>query len=67
MDNQQQIMDKNALYARGYTISGAARALCISANHLSCVLRGERKSAILMQRLLKLPLRPLRLREKLTN
>lgn len=56
-------MDKNSLYARGYTITQAAKTLHVSVNHVACVLRGERKSDSLMRRLTALPQRSLRLRE----
>ena len=32
-------MNKNLLYARGYTITQAAKALHVSVNHVACVLR----------------------------
>lgn len=61
---KQDILTKEMLYRRGYTISAAARLTGISAGHLNQVLNGKRKSSNLMRKIQSLPPRPLVLREK---
>lgn len=60
-------MNSNQLYARGYTIRQAAKALNVSPIHVSYVLRGMRQSKSLMTRLEALPPRRLTLREVLSK
>lgn len=55
---------RTILIERGYTISAAARACGVSANHLSLVARGQRTSKVLLEKIAKLPKKPLVLREK---
>ncbi len=54
----------NDLYRKGYTVAAAARIVGCSTQHLSAVLKGERRSSRLMQEVGKLPVRKLVLREK---
>lgn len=57
-------MTKAELYQKGWTIRAAARALGVSANHISLVLRGERSSQKLEAQLQALPVKTLVLRER---
>jgi len=60
-------MTMQDLYRKGWTIRGAARALGVSANHISLVLRGERRSQRLESRLQALPQKVLNLRERVAG
>ena len=53
------------LFAKGYTQSSAARRIGYSKGHVHLVLKGERESPEVINRLLALPPRPLILRERL--
>jgi len=64
---QADTITKNWLYSHGYTIAGAARIIGRSAAHVNMVLNGKRESLAVLRELRKLPVRPLRLREKLTH
>ena len=67
MKTQGNTITKNWLYSHGYTIAGAARIIGRSAAHVNMVLNGKRESLAVIRELSKLPVRPLRLREKLTH
>lgn len=64
---QADTITKNWLYSHGYTIAGAARIIGRSAAHVNMVLNGRRESKAVTEDLKKLPLRPLRLRERITH
>lgn len=67
MTTQAETIDRSWLYARGYTISQAARHIKRSIAHVHRVVNGERESKAVTEDLKKLPLRPLRLRESFPN
>ena len=60
-------MNANTLYAKGWTIRQAARKLNVSYSHLAYVLRGQRVSITLVDKLRAVPERPLNLRERVTH
>lgn len=64
---QAQTIDKNWLYAQGWTIRQAARKLRRSPQHIAEVLKGARKSDPLIRKLQNLPARPLQFRERITH
>lgn len=57
-----QTISTNELYAKGWTIRQASKAIGRSYSHVAYVLRGERKSAAITRALLALPQRGLSLR-----
>lgn len=67
MNLQAQTMTASDLFNKGYTISAAARAIRRSKTHVYYVVTGKRISASVLDELKRLPIRPLRLREKLTH
>lgn len=64
---QDQTIDKNWLYAQGWTIRQAARKLGRSPQHIAEVLKGTRRSEPLLRKIKKLPLRSLSWREHITH
>lgn len=64
MNTQEKRISKAQLYAKGWTISAAARRLGRAAAHVNMVVNGQRRSAVLVSLLWGLPDRPLTLREK---
>lgn len=60
---QDETISVKWLYLKGYTISGAARRIGRSHQHVSAVLRGVRKSAKVVEALAALPQYSLHLRE----
>lgn len=63
---QAEIPSRNWLYARGYTLRQAARAVHCTPGHLSRVISGERESSTLGAKLRALPKRALNMRERVT-
>lgn len=55
MNNTQVKVTAENLWAKGYSIRAAAKAVCRSAPHVSMVLKGTRRSATTMNALSKLP------------
>lgn len=53
-------INTNWLYAKGWTIRQASKAIKRSYSHVAYVLRGERQSQAIMRELKKLPKRELR-------
>ena len=65
--NQDQTIDIETLYGKGYTVASAARLLGLSTNHVWAVLRGKRRSNKVIHRLHALPFRPFQLRERIAR
>lgn len=63
MKKQAKRISKEQLYAKGWTISAAARRLGRTAAHVNMVVNGQRSSVVLVRQLWSLPDRPLQLRE----
>ncbi len=61
---KQENFSVKDLYRKGYTVAAAARRIGCSTQHLSAVLKGERRSARMMHAVRMLPTRKLVLREK---
>ena len=66
MNLQAQTMTASDLINKGYTIS-AAKAIRRSKTHVYYVVTGKRISASVLDELKRLPIRPIRWREKLTH
>ena len=58
-------INTNWLYAKGWTIRQASKAINRSYSHVAYVLRGERKSITILRELEKLPARALNMRSSL--
>ena len=58
-------VDINWLYAKGWTVRQAAKAVNRSYSHVAYVLRGQRQSNALLLQLKRLPQRTLSFREKI--
>lgn len=61
---KQDTFGRNELYARGYTIRQAAASIGRSYGQVAAVLRGERRSAIVITMLRALPQRALQFRRR---
>lgn len=64
---QDQIVTREWLINQGWSYAAAARRLGVTTVHVYLVVAGKRKSNTLVRKLLDLPKRPFKLRERVTH